>query len=108
MTFWVTIITKGLDDSEVEMECATRSKCRIYYKRPYTPTMYYLSPRVTYYESFTEVFFNPANTMTLIKDLDSDEFPFINAKIGGNLIDFELGVDSSTSFSNWNINRARG
>jgi hypothetical protein len=46
--------------------------------------------------------------MTLIKDLDTDEFPFINAKIGGNLIDFEFSVDSDTSFSNWAINRARG
>jgi hypothetical protein len=46
--------------------------------------------------------------MTLIKDLDTDEFPFINAKIGGNLIDFEFSVDSTSSFSNWAINRARG
>jgi hypothetical protein len=46
--------------------------------------------------------------MTLIKDLDTDEFPFINAKIGGNLIDFEHSVDSETSFSNWALNVARG
>jgi hypothetical protein len=46
--------------------------------------------------------------MTLIEDLDGDELPFINAKIGGNLIDFEDRVDSTTSFSNWNLNTARG
>jgi len=63
---------------------------------------------VTYYESVTEVWFNPMNTMTLIKDLDGDELPFINAKIGGNLIDFENRVDSETSFSNWKLNTARG
>jgi len=46
--------------------------------------------------------------MTLIKDLDGDELPFINAKIGGNLIDFEDRVTSETSFSNWGLNTARG
>jgi len=35
------------------------------------------------------LFFNPASTLQLVKDLDTDEIPFINAKIGGNLIDFE-------------------
>jgi hypothetical protein len=49
------------------------------------------------------------NTMTLIKDLDGDELPFINAKIGGNLIDFEdLGVTSETDFGDWKLNTARG
>jgi len=46
--------------------------------------------------------------MTLIKDLDGDELPFINAKIGGNLIDFEDQVTADTSFSNWNVGTARG
>ena len=46
--------------------------------------------------------------MTLIKDLDSDEFPFINSKIGGNLIDFEFGVNDETSFNSFSKNRARG
>jgi len=67
-----------------------------------------LAPRVTYAESYTEVFFNPANTLSLIKDLDTDEFPFINAKVGGNLIDFEFSEDSESSWSNWVIGRARG
>jgi len=54
------------------------------------------------------VWFNPKNTMTLIEDLDGDELPFINAKIGGNLIDFEDRVDSDTIFSNQVINTAIG
>ena len=67
-----------------------------------------MAPRVTYAESFTEVFFNPANTLTLIKDLDTDEFPFINAKIGGNLIDFEFSEDSESTWSNWVLGGTRG
>jgi hypothetical protein len=75
--------------------------CKILYRRDYTPTMFYLAPRVTYYESFTEVWFNPGSTLSLIKELDNDELPFINAKIGGNLIDFEFNVDFDTKFNNW-------
>jgi len=46
--------------------------------------------------------------MTLIKDLDTDEFPFINAKVGGNLIDFEFNEDSESSWSNWVLGSTRG
>jgi len=80
--------------------CRSESKCKVTYQKDYTPSIYFISPRVTYYESLTEVWFNPKNTMTLIEDLDGDELPFINAKIGGNLIDFEDRVESDTIFSN--------
>lgn len=63
---------------------------------------------MTYADSYTQVFFNPGNTLTLIKDLDTDEFPFINAKVGGNLIDFEFSVDSTTSWNNWVLGSSRG
>ena len=46
--------------------------------------------------------------MTLIKDLEDDELPFINARIGGNLIDFENRVDSNTTFSNNALNSVKG
>ena len=88
--------------------CSTESRCKITFQRDYTPTIFYISPRVTYFESMTEVWFNPMNTMTLIKDLDGDELPFINAKIGGNLIDFEDQVTADTTFANWNLCTARG
>ena len=84
------------------------SKCRIIFQRDYTPTIFYISPRITYFESITNVWFNPANTMTLIKDLEDDELPFINARIGGNLIDFENRVDSNTTFSNNALNSVKG
>lgn len=89
MTFWVSIITLDLDDNYKEFVCKNKDKCKVVYQRPYTPTLYYLQPRITYFESTTQLFFNPASTLQLVKDLDTDEIPFINAKIGGNLIDFE-------------------
>ena len=70
-------------------------------KRDYTPYIHYISPRVTYYESKIMVVFNPRNVMNLIKDLESDELPFINFKIGGNLVDFDESdeVDAETTFT---------
>ena len=46
--------------------------------------------------------------MILIKDLDTDEFPFINAKVGGNLLDFEFNVAADTGFNAWKKNTIRG
>ena len=107
MNFIVTV--HAPDEPSVNiLSCRSESKCKITYQRDYTPTIFFISPRVTYYESKTEVWFNPMNTMTLIKDLDGDELPFINAKIGGNQIDFEYSVDSETTFSNWKLNTVRG
>jgi len=33
---------------------------------------------------------------------------FINAKIGGSLVDFEFQVDDTTQFGDWRYNWARG
>jgi hypothetical protein len=79
-----------------------------YMKKDYTPHIFYLSPRVTYYDSYTQIIFNPKNVLTLVKDLDADEMPFINSKVGGNLIDFEAAIDGYTEFRNHWKNRARG
>jgi len=46
--------------------------------------------------------------MKLIQDLDSDEYPFINVKLGGSLIDFEFNVDDTTFFANHRSNHATG
>jgi hypothetical protein len=56
----------------------------------------------------TEVVFNPKSIMSLISDLASDELPFINARVAGNMIDFEFNIDSDTSFSSWSNNHAMG
>ena len=107
MTFYVSVIAQA-QPFPYHLKCKSTNKCRVIYRRSYTPTIFYLSPRVTYAESYTEVFFNPANTLTLIKDLDTDEFPFINAKVGGNLIDFEFNEDSESTWSNWVLGSTRG
>ena len=107
MTFWVSVVAKS-DPADVTLECAVKNNCKIVFRRAYTPTIFHIAPRVTYYESYSEVWFDPASTMGLIKDLDSDELPFINAKIGDNLIDFEFGASSTTYFSAYSKNGVRG
>jgi hypothetical protein len=61
---------------------------------------------VVYYGSFTEVWFDPKDVPRLITDLASDEMQFINAKIGGSLLDFEFQVDDGTTYSGWYRNKA--
>lgn len=67
-----------------------------------------MNPPVIYLDSMTEVVFNPKSIMSLISDLPSDELPFINTRIAGNMIDFEFNIDSETSFSSWSDNNAMG
>ena len=67
--------------------------------RAYTPVVFYISPRVTYYTSTTTIALDTKNTMNLIQDLDSDELPFINFKIGNNLIEFDESLYGSRGFS---------
>jgi hypothetical protein len=107
MTFWVSVIAKA-DPADVTLTCANKNNCKIVFRRAYTPTIFYIAPRVTYYESYTELWFDPASTMGLIEDLDTDEIPFINAKVGDNLLDFEFGADSTTLFAGYSKNRVRG
>jgi len=47
----------------------------------------------------TEFFFDPKSTTSVIEDLLSDELPFINAKIGNALIDFEANIDEESAFA---------
>jgi hypothetical protein len=108
MTFKLEVWADTIFPEPALLKCAVESYCTFKMVKDYTPMIHYLSPRVTYYESYTQIMFNPKNTMNLIKDLDMDEMPFINAKIGGNLVDFEMAVDSATEFRAHSMNRARG
>jgi hypothetical protein len=63
---------------------------------------------VVYYDSYTEVWFDPKYVTQLISNLDTDEMQFINAKIGGSLLDFEFNVDDETTYSSYYRNKARG
>jgi hypothetical protein len=88
------------------MSCG--SKCTIKYSKNYTPIIYHLNPRVVYQDSLVDIWFNPKNTMDLIGGLDDDEMPFINAKIGNALIDFEDRVTHETEFAAHSRNKVRG
>lgn len=59
--------------------------------------MFFITPPVIFYEQYTEAWFDPKSTMGLIKNLESDEKPFVNLEIGGSKLDFEFLVDSSTA-----------
>lgn len=91
-----------------ELKCGSSSKCRLLYKRNYTPRVYYLSPPVVYYESYNEVWFDPKSIMSVIQNLKSDETPFLAVEIAGSKLDFETSVDYETTFSGWYDNRVRG
>jgi len=73
-----------------------------------TPVIYYLSPPVVYFGSETEFWFDPKSTVQLIQELKADELQFINARIGGSLVDFEFIIDDSTTFSQYYRNSVRG
>jgi hypothetical protein len=108
MKFIVSVIAIDADLGPQTLSCKVQTNCVVLYQKAYTPVIYYLSPPVVYYESYTELWFDPKYTTSLIMDLASDEMPFINAKIGSSLLDFEFNVEDSTTFSNWNRNRVKG
>ena len=98
MTFTLSVVSNGELSTET-LACRTTNNCKITYYRAYTPVLYYISPPIVYYESQVDVFFDPRSTSNLISDLLDDEMPFINAKIGESLLDFEFMVDSDDSYT---------
>lgn len=92
----------------VELECKVRSNCLLKYHRHYSPTIFWISPRVVYNTAETEIWFDPRSTPGIITGLTQEQMPFVNARIGGALIDFEDSVTFETGFSHWNKNRVTG
>jgi hypothetical protein len=72
-----------------KLECKSEWRCNLRYHRHYTPLLMYINPPVNYYEQEVEINFNPKSMMHKIKDLASDELPFISTHIGGALVDFD-------------------
>ena len=108
MTFDLSVhISDGLREDYVDT-CKTASLCKIVFYKAYTPVIQGLNPPVIYLDSMAEVVFNPKSIMNLISDLASDELPFINTRVAGNMIDFEFNIDSETHFSGWSNNNALG
>jgi len=88
--------------------CETASYCKIKYYRSMTPVIHYLSPQVVYFDMITSINFDPKSVTNAIEDLQQDEMPFINTKIGESLIDFEDNVDYTTYFHHWRTNQIQG
>jgi hypothetical protein len=65
LTFTLTVLTDHELGPEL-LECGSSSKCRIKFYRSYSPVVYYIQPPIIYYESFTEVWFDPRSTTGLI------------------------------------------
>lgn len=95
---WVAAASEFHDG---ELRCTTESNCRVDYKRIYTPSVFYVNPPVVYYDSYTNIWYDPKSVNNLIADLETDELPFINAKIGGALLDFEFTLDYDMTIHNY-------
>jgi hypothetical protein len=65
MTFTLSVNSNS-ELSEEALECGSASNCKIEYKRSYSPVLYYLSPPIVYYESFTDFWFDPRDATNLI------------------------------------------
>lgn len=109
MEFELSISTDVLG-SAAKLHCGSYNKCRVRYRRPYTPVIYELNPPVVYQDSETLLYFDPKSTTSLIpaSDLLSDEMAFVNAKIGGALLDFEFNVDFEDTYSHYHKNSVKG
>lgn len=105
--FTLQILAKH-ESGDMTLTCGNSLNCHVYYQRSFTPALHYISPRVVYNEAYTDYWFDPRSTTWLIKDLTSDEMPFINGRISKALVDFEFNVDDTTTFSWWAKNHVRG
>lgn len=99
MSFIIEVEAGDEDFGIQTLACKTQAKCRIYFKRTHTPIVYGLSPPVVHHQAETDIWFDPRQVTNLIKDLPSDDLPFINSKIDGRFIDFETHVDFESKFS---------
>jgi hypothetical protein len=76
------------------LNCKNTNKCRLVYHRHLTPILKYIVPPVVYQEAEVELIFDPKSVMNRIKDVASDDLPFVQAKIGLANINFEGYVAS--------------
>jgi hypothetical protein len=107
ITYVVSLL--AVRESEpVTLECKNKGWCTIKFYRSYTPVLHYINPPVVFYDSETEFVFDPKSTTNTIADLKSDELPFINAKIGGALVDFSENVDYQIGLRHWTKNFLKG
>jgi len=107
MHFTVRVHAIKLDFFEW-LDCRNVNNCQLRFTRHYTPILKYISPPVVYQSAEVELIFDPKSIMGVIKDLNPDDLPFVQAKIGAANINFENYVSSSTGFRGWYNNRVKG
>lgn len=101
-TLTMTLSVQAVKPDFIEwLNCKSEWRCKLVYHRHLTPVLKYISPPVVYQEGEVELVFDPKSIMNRIKDLESDELPFVQAKIGLANINFEDYVSSGTSFRGW-------
>jgi hypothetical protein len=49
----------------------------VIYRREYTPVLKYIVPPVVYQDAEVELIFDPKSIMNKIKDVASDDLPFV-------------------------------
>jgi hypothetical protein len=59
------------------LDCKSGNKCRVIYRREYTPVLKYIVPPVVYQDAEVELIFDPKSIMNKIKDVASDDLPFV-------------------------------
>jgi hypothetical protein len=83
-TLTMTISVQAVKPDFVEwLNCKNEGNCRLVYHRHLTPILKYIVPPVVYQEAEIELVFDPKSIMNKIKDVASDDLPFVQAKIGG-------------------------
>jgi len=107
MTFTVRVQAVKPDFIEW-LSCKNTNNCRVVFQRHYTPVLKYISPPVVYQDAEVQLIFDPKSIMNKIKDVASDDLPFVQAKIGLANINFEDYVRSDQGFRGWYNNPVRG
>ena len=97
MTFTLSI----QNTNGTRLECPTSSNCRIKYDKSITPRLHYLSPPVVYFESYTQLWFDPRAAADLAIDLKEEEKAFISARIGPAVMDFENTITHEDIFNGY-------
>jgi len=107
MTFIVSVQAVKPDFVEW-LNCKSQNNCRLVFQRHYTPVLRYITPPVVYQDAEIELVFDPKSIMNRIKDVASDDLPFVQAKIGLANIDFADYVNYDRRFSGWRNNNVKG
>lgn len=60
--FYISVKAPDVFGEDRDMQCKTKDNCMIRFLKTYTPTLFYLSPPVIYYDSYTEIWFDSKST----------------------------------------------